>query len=269
MVAATLIETKAPAKLRTAAKMTAIRGDRARVETLVAIEFAVSWKPFVKSKKSATTTTATSVSSTIGLGVLHDDIADDVTGGLTGVDGSLQPLEDVFPADHHQRVDARVAEQVCDCVANHTVTLVLHHFQLDELLWDTPPALEIGEGTSEMLHRGHEDPALLEGLLGRRFDPVQVEEFARLLDVVDDVVGGCRELVDVLAVERRHVLRVQQLDDVAGDAVPGVLDFLEFGLSHRRVRMLPEADLRLLRGFESIRSRRWLRPNSRKSSTPG
>jgi hypothetical protein len=32
----------------------------------VAIEFAVSWKPFVKSKKSATTTTATSVSSTAG-----------------------------------------------------------------------------------------------------------------------------------------------------------------------------------------------------------
>ena len=62
-VAATLSETKAPTKLRTAALRTAARGERARVETLVAIEFAVSWKPFVKSKKSATATTATRVSS--------------------------------------------------------------------------------------------------------------------------------------------------------------------------------------------------------------
>ena len=41
-----------------AAIATALRGEIARVETLVAIEFAVSWKPFVKSKNSATTTTA-------------------------------------------------------------------------------------------------------------------------------------------------------------------------------------------------------------------
>ena len=62
-VAATSKETKAPAKLRIAAEMTAGLGASARVETLVAIEFAVSWKPFVKSKKSATTTTAMSRSS--------------------------------------------------------------------------------------------------------------------------------------------------------------------------------------------------------------
>jgi hypothetical protein len=65
IVAATLKETNAPAKLRTADMRTASRGESARVETLVAIEFAVSWKPFVKSKKSATTTTATSVRSSM------------------------------------------------------------------------------------------------------------------------------------------------------------------------------------------------------------
>ena len=58
IVAATLNEMKAPTKLRIAAIATAFRGERARVETLVAIELAVSWKPFVKSKNSATTTTA-------------------------------------------------------------------------------------------------------------------------------------------------------------------------------------------------------------------
>ena len=62
-VAATSKETNAPATLRIAAVRTASRGERARVETLVAIEFAVSWKPFVKSKKSAVATTATRVRS--------------------------------------------------------------------------------------------------------------------------------------------------------------------------------------------------------------
>ena len=63
IVAATFSETKAPTKFMTAATMTATRGDMARVDTLVAIELAVSWKPFVKSKKRATMTTAASVRS--------------------------------------------------------------------------------------------------------------------------------------------------------------------------------------------------------------
>ena len=63
IVAATAIETNAPAKLSTAALATAARGLSARVETLVAIELAVSWKPLVKSKNSATATTAQSSGS--------------------------------------------------------------------------------------------------------------------------------------------------------------------------------------------------------------
>ena len=55
IVAATASETNAPSTFSTAELITAARGESARVETLVAIEFAVSWKPFVKSKKSATT----------------------------------------------------------------------------------------------------------------------------------------------------------------------------------------------------------------------
>lgn len=40
-------------KLKKAAKRTATRGERTFVETIVAIAFAESWKPFVKSKKRA------------------------------------------------------------------------------------------------------------------------------------------------------------------------------------------------------------------------
>ena len=53
-VAATVIEMKAPAKFSIAAMPTATRGFSAPVAIVVAIAFAVSWKPLVKSKTSAT-----------------------------------------------------------------------------------------------------------------------------------------------------------------------------------------------------------------------
>ena len=46
-----------------AAMRTAVRGVSALVETLVAMAFAVSWKPFVKSKKRAVAMTAARVRS--------------------------------------------------------------------------------------------------------------------------------------------------------------------------------------------------------------
>ena len=53
-VAATAVVTNAPKRFATEAISTAIRGESARVEMLVATALAVSWKPFVKSKRSAT-----------------------------------------------------------------------------------------------------------------------------------------------------------------------------------------------------------------------
>src|SRR2546422_8830009 len=65
-VLATAVVTNAPARLATEATRTASRGVRALVETEVATAFAVSWKPFVKSKPRATTITTTSRASFTG-----------------------------------------------------------------------------------------------------------------------------------------------------------------------------------------------------------
>jgi hypothetical protein len=46
-------------KLKNAAQTTATPGESTRVETTVAIELALSWKPLMKSKSSATPTIAT------------------------------------------------------------------------------------------------------------------------------------------------------------------------------------------------------------------
>jgi hypothetical protein len=59
--------TSAAMRLKKAAQSTAIRGVSTRVETIVAIEFAASWKPLRKSKTSARSNMRmTSVSMGIG-----------------------------------------------------------------------------------------------------------------------------------------------------------------------------------------------------------
>src|SRR5919204_6760109 len=151
-VFATAVVTKAPARLATAATKTAIRGESARVETEVATAFAVSWKPFVKSKPSATTTTTQTKMVSIRSpdrsdgryqcgrkgkcpafsAVLDEDRLEDVRGVLERIAGIFQPLVDVLPADDHDRVLDRV-EELRHSVSNQPVALILEAAQLDEL----------------------------------------------------------------------------------------------------------------------------------------
>lgn len=57
-VLATSVDRKAPTRFRTAASVTAVFGFMAPVAMGVAIALAVSWKPFVKSKNSASAMTS-------------------------------------------------------------------------------------------------------------------------------------------------------------------------------------------------------------------
>ena len=57
-VFATSVDRKAPTRLRAAARATAVFGLMAPVAMGVAIAFAVSWKPFVKSKNNASAMTS-------------------------------------------------------------------------------------------------------------------------------------------------------------------------------------------------------------------
>src|SRR5512144_1615875 len=85
-------------KLKKAAQPTATTGERTRVETTVAMEFAASWKPLMKSKASATSTSPMTTATSIGpLGVLQDDALDDVGHVLGPVDGVLDQVEDLLP----------------------------------------------------------------------------------------------------------------------------------------------------------------------------
>src|SRR3954469_1873647 len=99
IVAATSSEMKAPTKFRIAAIVTAVRGASARVEIDVATALAVSWNPLVKSNASAVATTIHRISGSCISGVLDRDALEDVRGGLRRVDGILEPLVDVLPAN--------------------------------------------------------------------------------------------------------------------------------------------------------------------------
>src|SRR6185436_7486026 len=104
MVLATLGSKMAKArKLKAAAQTTAADGVRTRVETSVAIEFAASWKPLMKSKSSAAPTMAQTSRKWLciqqTLRVLEHDALDHVGHVLAPVRGRLEELVDLLPLD--------------------------------------------------------------------------------------------------------------------------------------------------------------------------
>src|SRR5258705_66549 len=92
--------------LKTAASSTAWWGFSTRVETTVAIEFAASWKPFMKSKASATSTSPITMlrlsweASIRPSRVFQDDAFDDVGDVLAAVGDGLEEIVDHAQLHH-------------------------------------------------------------------------------------------------------------------------------------------------------------------------
>src|SRR3990172_11846875 len=100
VVATATPKPKAAMKLKNAAHATACRGVSTRVDTMVAIELAASWKPFMKSNASATRMRRTRTSMQVGAagsGVLEGHALDDVGDVLAAVDRVLEGVVDLLP----------------------------------------------------------------------------------------------------------------------------------------------------------------------------
>src|SRR3954452_13756371 len=218
IVAATWSDRNAPTKLRLEASPTATRGGIARVETEVATALAVSWNPFVKSNASAVPTTIQRTTSSIASAVLDHHALEDVPRALRRVDGLLEALEDVLPADDHHRVDPGL-EQRGQRLAHLAVAVVLEPVDLHGEVADVPERAEARDRVVHLAAGLVEDAGQLLGLLHRRLDPVQREVVGDLLDEVDDVVERRGEIEDVLALDRRDEGLVEALDDVVRDPV--------------------------------------------------
>src|SRR5690242_8762575 len=98
----------------------AIRGERTRVETLVAMAFAVSWKPFVKSNTTATrivrikkarltlspllALTAASSGRWMRSGIFQQHPVKYIGNIFTAIDGPFEVIVYLLPFENHNRV---------------------------------------------------------------------------------------------------------------------------------------------------------------------
>src|SRR3954469_6979488 len=128
--------TRKATKLKKAAQATAQCGLIAPVETMVAIEFAASWKPFRKSNASATTIRKTMTWKVTPIsGVLEHDAFDDVGDVLAAVGHRLEVFVDLLQLDQLARVGL-VVEELGEARAQHLVGLGLEAVDLAADLHD-------------------------------------------------------------------------------------------------------------------------------------
>src|SRR5579884_116538 len=251
--------TRAPTRLSTADSSTAWRGERARVEMEVAMALAVSWKPLVKSKITATTKAATSrapLTTAPGDGgrppagrgrprragpgggdpggrprpasrALDLDGGQQVRDRLAPVQRRLQDLVEVLPLDQLRGRQPLVREEASQGLAGDDVPLVLETVDLYPALVQVLELLQAVEGASDLdAGRGQ---ALAEGLgrLRHLAHPVQLHLVAGLLGEIDDVVERRGQGQDVVLIHGGHEGADGQLVDGVRDLVAAVLEVPE------------------------------------------
>src|ERR1700743_1685611 len=127
--------TKAAMKFQNAAHATARNGDKTRVETTVAIEFAAACQPLENSKASVRKTTMIrSEKLDMGRrsGGLQDDAFDDIGDVFAFIDGGFDDFEDLFPLDDLHRIFLFV-EKLSDERAAEAVALVFTAIDFDRV----------------------------------------------------------------------------------------------------------------------------------------
>ena len=155
---------------------------------------------------------------------LEGDPLEHVGDGLARVDGRLQRVEDVLPADDHHRVDAG-GEQRGDGGADDAVGLVLAPVDLDELLGDVLAVAQAAQALGHEVGGVDEHVGHLLRLHHRRLDAVEPELVGGLLGVVDDVVERAGQRVHVGGVEvgRAGAALGEPAEDLVRDPVALVL----------------------------------------------
>src|SRR6266545_4218343 len=166
IVLATAVPERAPTKFRIAAMRIACQGARTRVAMTVAIAFAVSWKPLMKSKITAATRTRMRIAPRSPM--LDGDAFELVRDVLHAVRAVLEVLVDLLPARHLEPV-VTLVEQVAERLARDAVGVVLVPVHLDDVF----PDLREGAAVAQPRDRGVD----LDGAL--RDDPAEVDALRR------------------------------------------------------------------------------------------
>src|SRR5690242_195764 len=253
-------------KLKNAAQTTAVLGRSTRVDTTVAIEFAASCSPFMKSNSSATPTrpnttiepgAAGSMANSPGSDVLRGDRLDHVRHVVALVDDALDQLVQLLAIDVADRIERAAAEIGADARESGVEGLVGALLEVTDALAQREDHPVVARDRVEMRHHLHQQLRAFHHrvdhrlhLLCERGDRVTLDALCRVFDQVDDVVEVMRQPQDVLAVDRRVERAVGADDDLARDVVGAAFDRAD------RRDVLVGADLlavhhvaQLLRGF--------------------
>src|SRR5581483_4847280 len=192
--------TRNATKLKKAAHTTAHCGRSTRVETIVAIEFAASWNPFMKSKASASTISSTTTSNaTLPLTpspdaasartasrVLEHDALDHIGHVLAFVGDRLEELIDLLQLDDLARVGL-FAEELRERRAEHVVGLGLEPVDVAADAQHGVHMLHVLETGHRLLHLARAGDADLRELLRFGRDGADVVEEEALRDVLHQV----------------------------------------------------------------------------------
>src|SRR6478672_1579819 len=144
------------AKLKNAAHSTAAKGLRTRVPTIVAMEFAESWKPLLKSKMNAIAMIAMTYQTTgKGSGVLDGNAVHRVRYAHALIDRDLQRFVHLLPPDHLDGV-RRPSEKRTHRLVVQRVPFLLELLDLRRLDRDLARTLDGAHRLRDVL-RGAED----------------------------------------------------------------------------------------------------------------
>src|SRR5438132_4868683 len=158
-----------------------------------------------------------------------DDFRDDLGNSPAGINRLLQPTVQLAHLDERQQV-GRVGEQLGFGVAVDAIGLVL---QAADLAQADIQLVQVLHLPAELDRLDHVLGALMDDLshldhLRRGFlDAKGGEAVGGLLHVVQHIVEGGRQRVDILAVERSDEAAVEGLDDALDNEIAGVLGVLE------------------------------------------
>ena len=113
-------------------------------------------------------------------------------------------------------------------VAVEPVTFVLEIAQRVQLAARVLESLEAADRLVQLLGAAQDHLRLLLRLRPDLLDPVADDVPCGLVDVIADVVDRTGEEIDVVPVERRHERAIEEVDDLAREAVTLVLQLFDF-----------------------------------------
>src|SRR3954468_3327945 len=225
-------------KLNVAAQNTAASGLRTRVPTIVAMEFAESWKPLLKSKMKAIATIAMTYQTT-GSGVLDGDAVHGVGDAHAQIDRDLERLVDLLPPDHLERIGAP-GEQGPDRVVIDRVPFLLQLLDLGRLRAHQRRHLDGFDCRRDVFGRLTDHGGHLLRRLAYLFDVKHDAAPRRSIEPIDHVIQSRREEMDVLPVDRRDEALVDPGVDREGQDVRLMLDVLDLLHEVRRPSRIGE-----------------------------